>query len=529
MPNNNIVLYRKYRPQTFGELIGQEHIRQTLENQIKEGKVAHAYLFSGPRGLGKTTTARLLAKALNCHNRKQGKAEPCGNCEACLEITNGRSLDVLEIDAASHTGVDNVRENIIETTRFTPIRLKYKIFIIDEVHMLSISAFNALLKILEEPPEYVIFILATTELHKVPETIISRCQKFDFKKVVPEKIIKRLKEISKKEGIETDDQVLEAVAYRAEGCIRDADSLLEQIFALVDPKKKKIKYEEASLVLPHSDFTYIFNLVENLINGEKKESLKLVNELAIQGLDLEHFIRELIEFLRKMMLCKIDPALAEYGPSLDKKTEENLKKLAEKADLEKIKAMIEVMIRARLELKAAEIPQFPLELAVMTIINQTSDNPGNGPKEPPKNNPGLPSLTNQNLNSKSKINSPQNNHSLSIRMDDINQKWNIVLKEIKNFNYSLSAFLRLGKIKELNGDTLSLEFKYKFYRDRIRDHKRIIEEILEKTLGQKIILSPQLAAPSKSESKAESKLKPKPEEDDNLPQLLEVFGGEVME
>mgnify|MGYP001294610995 CR=1 FL=1 len=189
-------LYRKYRPQKFSDLVGQNHIKITLQNEIKTNKLAHAFIFAGPRGVGKTTTARILAKAINCQDNEKDQTEPCNSCSACQEITGSRALDVVEIDAASHTGVDNVRENIITTAKLSPARLKYRVFIIDEVHMLSISAFNALLKILEEPPKNVIFILATTEIHKVPVTIISRCQRFDFKRVSAKEIVNLLATIA---------------------------------------------------------------------------------------------------------------------------------------------------------------------------------------------------------------------------------------------------------------------------------------------------------------------------------------------
>ena len=206
-------LYRKYRPQKFAQVTGQEHIITTIVNEIATGQVAHAYLFSGPRGTGKTTTARLLAKAVNCETRANGASEPCDTCLSCVEISAGRNIDVIEIDAASHTGVDNVRENIIDNAQFKPTKSKWKVFIIDEVHMLSTSAFNALLKTLEEPPAHVIFILATTELHKLPLTIISRCQRFNFHKIPLEQMRARLQELASSEEVKIDDEVMESVWY----------------------------------------------------------------------------------------------------------------------------------------------------------------------------------------------------------------------------------------------------------------------------------------------------------------------------
>ncbi|MDP1629512.1 MAG: DNA polymerase III subunit gamma/tau, partial [bacterium] len=230
----SLALYRKYRPKTFAEIIGQEHIVRTLTNALSMGKISHAYLFSGPRGTGKTTMARLLAKSLNClkRNGAAGEFEPCNDCESCKQINEGRPLDLIEIDAASHTGVDNVRENIIEASRYVPYGEHYKIYLIDEVHMLSKGAFNALLKTLEEPPKHVVFIMATTEISKVPATILSRVQRFDFRKLKVLELVGRLNLIAKKEGVDIEPKAVNYLAVLADGSTRDAESLLDQIMAL---------------------------------------------------------------------------------------------------------------------------------------------------------------------------------------------------------------------------------------------------------------------------------------------------------
>src|SRR3989338_3890144 len=217
-------LYQKYRPKTWAEITDQRHIKITLEHEIVRNQIAHAYLFVGPRGVGKTTTARLFAKAVNCVNRQPESAEPCNTCAVCERLNNGQSFDIIEIDAASHTGVDHVREYILESVEVTAGHGQYRVYIIDEVHMLSTAAFNAMLKVLEEPPAHVIFILATTEAHKVPATIISRCQRFDFKRIPADAIRDRLREMSTKEGIVVDESVLAEVAEHADGSLRDAES-----------------------------------------------------------------------------------------------------------------------------------------------------------------------------------------------------------------------------------------------------------------------------------------------------------------
>ena len=363
-------IYRKYRPQTFEELVDQDHIKITLENEIRTDQISHAYLFSGPRGVGKTTCARLLAKTINCQNRKNGEIKHCNKCAACKEISQGKSLDVMEIDAASQTGVDNVRENIIENSRFMPHFFKYKIFIIDEAHMLSISAFNALLKILEEPPAYIIFILATTEIHKIPKTIISRCQQFNFKKINFLEIEKRLNKICHSEKIKVDQQILKNIAHQSQGYLRDAESLLSQILVLGE---KKITLEQVEFILPISNFDLVLKFLEHLFEKNKKEILILINKLVEQGIDLKYFINDCIEIMRKILLIKIDSILNEFSQKMDKDIEIKILKLTEKIEIKKLSEAIEILIKTQKELGETDIVQLPLEMAALKIIGNTQN------------------------------------------------------------------------------------------------------------------------------------------------------------
>ena len=361
-----MVIYRKYRPQKFSDVIGQEYVVKTLENEIKQDKIAHAYLLTGPRGLGKTTLARLIAKAANCQNRKPGESEPCNKCANCLDLTQGKFYDLLEMDAASQTGVDNVRDNIIAGTRVPPSRGKYKIFIIDEVHMLSTPAFNALLKTLEEPPSYIIFILATTEIHKVPDTIISRCQRFDLTKVDLGKIILRLKKIITSEKAKVAPEVLTAIARRSEGCVRDAESILSQILIF---DGQEITMEEASLVIPSTKSNLIIKFVELLLAKEKRELILQINQLLEEGIDLEQFTKDLIEFLRKVLLVKVGADEERILQYLDNETQKMVRTFAAGFDQAVLIKIMEKFISVQQELSYAEIPQLPLELAAIKLCS----------------------------------------------------------------------------------------------------------------------------------------------------------------
>lgn len=365
------VLYRKYRPQTFNDIIGQVHVVQTITNAIASNSISHAYLFSGPRGSGKTTIARVLAKALNCQNRKEGQFEPCNKCSSCLEITGGNSIDLSEIDAASHRGIDDIRE-LREGIRFVPVKSKYKIFIIDECHQLSKDAANALLKTLEEPPSHAVFILATTELHKMIPTIVSRCQKFEFKRLTTQDISKKLEYIALKEGIKLDKSAVSLIALNARGSFRDAESLLDECLSF-SGKTASIKAEDIEDLLGVVDLLQVAGFVDYLIKKDAKEAILMINKLVDSGVDLPQFIKTLVYYLRQAFLLKINPEF--LSPEISGLSKEELDKiksqiagLTEK-DLQK---MLELFVEAENKIKYASIPQLPVELAIIDITEKKS-------------------------------------------------------------------------------------------------------------------------------------------------------------
>ncbi len=309
------VIARKWRPQSFADVTGQETITQTLRNAIEHGRLHHAYLFSGARGVGKTTTARLLAKALNCHRTSdRPNPDPCGSsepnaCPSCIEISESRSIDVLEFDAASHTGVQDIRNIILESINIAPARDRYKVFIIDEVHMLSTSSFNALLKTLEEPPPNVVFIMATTELHKVPETILSRCQEFLFRTIAVQKIFDRLKLIADAEKIDISDDALREVARSGEGSMRDAQSNFDQVISF---SGDTISVSDVSAALGMADSEMLGSVLTAIADKDARRILNLVDDLVSRGQDLRSFTRDVLSIFRDLLVYKV----AKDGTSL---------------------------------------------------------------------------------------------------------------------------------------------------------------------------------------------------------------------
>jgi DNA polymerase III subunit gamma/tau len=352
-------LYRVWRPQTFIDVVGQEHVTKTLQNALLQQKISHAYLFSGPRGTGKTSAAKILAKAINCE--RSPVSEPCNECAACLGITNGTISDVLEFDAASNSRVEEMRD-VLDKVKFAPTSVNYKVYIIDEVHMLSISAFNALLKTLEEPPKHVIFILATTEPHKIPLTIISRCQRFDFRRITAGAIVKRMKLIVEETGVNCDERALQLIARAADGGMRDALSLLDQAISY---SQDQVSVEDALTVTGSVSQGFLNKLALAFREKDVASGLEALDELLFHGKDPMRFIEDLILFYRDMLLYKTAPNLEE---SLERvMLDDDFRIMAETISMEQIYQLIDLLNKTQQEMRWTNHPRIFLEVAIVKL------------------------------------------------------------------------------------------------------------------------------------------------------------------
>ncbi len=353
------VLARKWRPRVFEDVIGQEHITQTLINAIKTDRLAHAYLFSGARGVGKTSVARILARAINCKEGEPGI--PCGQCQPCIEIANGSSVDVQEIDGASNRGIDEIRE-LRENIKYMPSSSKFRVYIIDEVHMLTLPAFNALLKTLEEPPPHVKFIFATTEPHKVPITILSRCQRFDFKRIPVGKILEQLERIVREEGIEANQSALALIARESEGSMRDAESLLDQVVSFTGAR---IEDKDISDILGIIDRDLVLQCSRAIIDGSPKKCMQIVERIYAYGFDIKEFYRILMDQFRDLMISLVVPESDLLNATGSDRTE--IDQQAKKAGIEKLQQSLNLLIAREQDLKFTSHPRLVLEIIMIKL------------------------------------------------------------------------------------------------------------------------------------------------------------------
>ena len=495
-------IYRKWRPAVFEDVVGQGHITKTLQNQLEAGKAGHAYLFCGTRGTGKTTCAKIFAKAINCENPKNGS--PCNECEICRGIANGSIMDVFEIDAASNNGVDNIRE-IIEDAKYVATEAKYRVYIIDEVHMLSGGAFNALLKTLEEPPEHVIFILATTEAHKVPQTILSRCQRFDFKRIRPDDIIRRMREIAMGDGLSITDDAFRLLAQLADGSMRDGLSILERCVASAGTS---LTYESVTEALGIAGTGPLFELTDFVNSGDTAGILEIINKLMNDGKDLHLFIDNFIEHMRNLLVCKITEA-PEKLLSVDSEELVRLKAQADATSFEKLSNAISKISAARSEAKWVKEPRVIYELALVkltkpeldvsyeSILDRLSDCENkikNGIKvevaaqpeknEEPKPQPKKPQPS-------GKIFVPVDVSTLTAQTPSVSaaRKWDKISQAILK-QYPFTAAAVMGRKVTIDGEGLILIFDKTemMMKQMASNYKKQIEEVVARSCGTSLIV-----------------------------------------
>jgi len=565
-----VALYRQWRPQDFESLVGQDHINSTLKNAILSGKIAHAYLFSGPRGTGKTSTAKILAKSLNCINGPT--PEPCNSCSNCERINNGTSMDVLEIDAASNRGIDEIRE-LRESVKFAPVDGRYKVYIIDEVHMLTTEAFNALLKTLEEPPAHVVFILATTEAHKIPTTIHSRCQRYDFRRIGTQDIEKRLGEVVAHSGLAVTPDALKIIASHADGGLRDALSILDQCTTIEDGLITPEKVRQLLGLIGHE---WVWRITTALAEKDFKAALLALNELIILGKEVRQVLLELALYMRSIMLFKAAPTID--GIELYGDDRVVLAKDSEKFTHEELLRMIQLLNEGANEARWAPEPRITAEMTLLSLCRPSLSNTmealvarvaalesklsGALPSQPmrqqeqsitvapvmPMTKP-LPGITPQKVSAevhqgKEKSAPKEMEEVATIAAPpisgDVKQVWDNVLKElVTKGKRSIHACVSQGNLISLDDKQAIVQFTAAFPKERTEkeDYRDIIEKVLAQFCGKTVQLCCILGSvtvPIKNKTSVPVKAKPtstasslEGTEHSAVRQALDMFGGKV--
>jgi DNA polymerase III subunit gamma/tau len=533
-----MVFYRKYRPQTLEELVGQTAVKTALKSAISAQKLAHAYLFFGPRGTGKTTTARILAKMVNCagqesDDKSQEKKIPCNQCSFCTTITEGSNMDVIEMDAASNRGIDDIRA-LRENIKLAPTSAKKKVYIIDEVHMLSGDAFNALLKTLEEPPEHVLFILATTEIQKVPQTILSRVQRLDFKLATTEELTEALNRIAESEKIEIDQEALLALAKKANGSFRDGVKLLDQMSALGKIDRKTVEENLGGGVWEGQ-----IQLLELIAVKDAEAALKKLVGMTETGVNFKELTLSLLDLLRQLMLIKNNLGLQLVKPEAGEEKYPLIEKLGEKFELGHLLRVINHLQTSLEQGRFVSLPSLPLELAVVESCmeagsqksetrSRETDKPEPESQKPEERNQkpevGSQEPEEENLVSEVTVIAEASTASISSDIQKIQDRWSYILETVRQYNYSLEALLRSARIINCEGVNVTVEVPYSFHQRMLEAPKSrdLLESIFSDILGRSVKISTVLGQkPTRTEDIANVEVAP---DDDIVRMAAEIFG-----